>query len=188
MDAITVLKQDHREIRDCFRRFERAGRNDTKQQERLVRDFIGRLSRHAAIEEELLYPELRQLFPDQQSVEFVLEALEEHHAAKVMLAEIDRGSADDERFRAKVAVLIESVERHMEEEEGTVFPELRRAMSRTQLADLGKALQNAKRRAPTRPHPHAPDEPPGLPLVGAATAVVDRARDVSESAMRKIAG
>jgi hemerythrin superfamily protein len=188
MDAITVLKADHRAVRSLFRRFERAGATATKTHEQLADQIVTELSRHAAIEEELFYPKLRELFPDDESLEFVFEALEEHHAAKSTLTEIERTSAEDERFRAKVAVLIESVEHHIEEEEGTVFPELRRAMTRTQLADLGAALVAAKRKAPTHPHPHAPDEPPGSALAGAAAAVVDRARDVTESALHKIAG
>jgi hypothetical protein len=103
-----------------------------------------------------------------------------------MLAEIDRLSANDERFRAKVLVLIESVERHMDEEEHTVFPELQRVLGRTQLSDLGSALEAAKQVVPTKPHPHLPDQPPLLPLVGAAVGVVDLARTASENAFRRI--
>jgi hypothetical protein len=112
--------------------------------------------------------------------------LEEHHAAKSLLTEIDRLSPTHERFRAKVMVLIESVERHIEEEENTVFPELRRAMGRKQLSELGSALQAAKKTAPIKPHPHLPDEPPLLPLVGAAAGVLDMARSAGESALKRI--
>jgi hemerythrin-like domain-containing protein len=188
MDAIALLKQDHREVRNLFRRFERSGLDAYKQQGDLAAKIVEELSRHAAIEEEIFYPMLRERFADDVSQEYVYEALEEHHAAKLMLAEIDRLSPEHERFRAKVMVLIESVEHHIEEEENTVFPELRRALSRKELNELGEAMARAKRRAPTRPHPHAPDEPPALPLVGAAAAVVDRARDASESALRRLTG
>jgi hemerythrin-like domain-containing protein len=132
-----------------------------KAQGDLAARIIEELSRHAAIEEQLFYPAVRETFPD--DAEYVLEALEEHHAAKSLLAEIDRLSPTHERFRAKLMVLIESVERHIEEEELTVFPELRRAMGRKQLAELGRALEAAKATAPTTPHPHLPDEPPLQP-------------------------
>jgi hemerythrin superfamily protein len=188
MDAIALLKQDHREVQKLFRRFRGAGLGASKTSGDLAGQIVRELSRHAAIEEEILYPMLRELFPDDVSEEFVFEALEEHHAAKSMLAEIDRLSPQDERFRAKVIVLIESVEHHVAEEERTVFPELRRALSRRQLNELGDALASAKRKAPTRPHPHAPDEPPALPLVGAVSAVVDGARDLSEGAIRRLTG
>src|SRR5205823_3062035 len=63
---------------------------------------------------------------------------------------------------------------------------LRRVMDRKQLAELGSALQAAKATAPTKPHPHLPDEPPLLPLVGVAAGVVDLARTAGESALKRI--
>jgi len=184
MNALTLLKDDHKALRARFRRFERVGPTATKAQDELAAQIIKELSRHAAIEEQLFYPLVRETFPDDE--QYVLQALEEHHAAKSMLAEIDRLSANDERFRAKVLVLIESVERHMDEEEHTVFPELQRVLGRTQLSDLGSALEAAKQVVPTKPHPHLPDQPPLLPLVGAAVGVVDLARTASENAFRRI--
>ena len=184
MDAIALLKQDHKTVRALFRRFERTAPNATQTQHDVATQIIEALSRHAAIEEQLFYPVVRETFPDDQ--EYVLEALEEHHAAKSLLTEIDRLPPTHERFRAKVMVLIESVERHIEEEESTVFPELRRAMGRKQLAELGSALGAAKTTAPTKPHPHLPDEPPLLPLVGVAAGVVDMARSAGESALKRI--
>jgi hemerythrin-like domain-containing protein len=186
MDAIALLKQDHKTVRTLFRRFERAGDSATKSREQLAAEIIEELSRHAAVEEQLFYPTVRETFPDDQ--EYVLEALEEHHAAKSLLAEIDRLPATHERFRAKMMVLIESVERHMEEEEATVFPELRRTLGRRRLSELGAALERARQTAPTKPHPHVPDEPPLLPVVGTVVGVVDRARTASGTALRRLCG
>ena len=184
MDAIALLKQDHKTVRGLFRRFEHAGPTATKTHQELAAQIIAELSRHAAIEEQLFYPAVREIFPDDE--EYVLEALEEHHAAKSLLAEIDRLSPTHERFLAKMMVLIESVERHIQEEERTVFPELRRAMGRNQLTELGRALQAAKKTAPTKPHPHLPDEAPLGPLVGVAAGMVDLARTAGESALRRV--
>lgn len=184
MDAVTLLKADHSQVAAKFARYEKLGDRALKAKATIVAEVVRALSVHAAIEEELFYPTVRETFPDDE--EYVLEALEEHHAAKSLLAEIDRLPPTHERFRAKMMVLIESVERHIEEEERTVFPELRRVMDRKQLAELGRALQAAKATAPTKPHPHLPDEPPLLPLVGVAAGVVDMARTAGESALKRI--
>ena len=82
--------------------------------------------------------------------------------------------------------MMRPISRQFDEEEHTVFPELRRVMGRKQLAELGRALQAAKATAPTKPHPHLPDEPPLLPLVGVAAGMVDLARSAGESAFKRI--
>ena len=74
-------------------------------------------------------------------------------------------SPEAERYDAKVTVLIESVRHHVEEEEQDMFPRVRKALSREQLSELGDLIERAKKVAPTRPHPKAPDEPPGNAIV-----------------------
>jgi hemerythrin-like domain-containing protein len=66
-----------------------------------------------------------------------------------------------ERFEAKVSVLMESVRHHVEEEESELFPEVRKALGRKRLGQIGDALELAKKRAPTEADPRAPDTPPG---------------------------
>ncbi len=82
-----------------------------------------------------------------------------------------------ERFIPKMTVLMESVRHHVEEEEDELFPEVREALTRKQLAELGEAMEEAKKTVPTRPHPRAPDTPPGNLVAGAGAAVVDKVRD-----------
>src|SRR6478609_7150475 len=108
----------------------------------------------------------------------VLEALEEHHVAKWLLSELEGLDPAAERFDAKATVLIESVRHHVKEEEQELFPKVRARIERRRLVELGAELRDAKRRAPTHPHPRSPDEPPGNLLVGGAVAVMDKARDV----------
>jgi hypothetical protein len=74
---------------------------------------------------------------------------------------------DHERFDAKFSVLIENVRHHVKEEESELFPQVRQAFTRAELADLGDALMEAKETAPTKPHPLSPDEPA---MIKAATA------------------
>jgi hypothetical protein len=108
----------------------------------------------------------------------VLESLEEHHIVKWVLSELDGMSASHERFDAKVTVLMENVRHHVEEEEQDFFPKVRDELGRKGLADLGDAMLAAKKVAPTRPHPLAPDVPPGNVVAGAAASVVDRVSDL----------
>ncbi len=172
-DAIGVLKKDHQAVEQLFRRFERArtGSDRKRVSDRIVRE----LSIHAAIEEQLVYPVLRARANGQAPQ--VLLALEEHHFAKLALAEIERLGGDDERFEAKVHVLIENVRRHVQEEERDLLPAIKRALSADELQSLGDALVRAKETAPTRPHPAAPDEPPANAIANAGAAAYDRSRD-----------
>src|SRR6476660_9794778 len=119
MDAITMLKDDHKAVEQLFKRFERAGDNAVAEKRRIVDSIIESLSVHAAIEEQLFYPVARATVPKTDDV--VLEALEEHHIVKWVLSELERMSADDERFDAKVTVLIENVRHHVKEEETDFF-------------------------------------------------------------------
>jgi hemerythrin superfamily protein len=185
MDALALLKRDHQTVEKLFSRFEK------KPSKEIADRFVRELSVHAAIEEQLFYPAVRQLAEAEEMDEAkqkVLEALEEHHVAKWVLSEIEDLDADDERFEAKCMVLIESVRHHVKEEEGPLFRLVRRLFKRDQLAELGKLMQKAKKIAPTHPHPRAPDEPPGNVLAGGLAAILDRGRDAVKSMVASRAG
>ncbi len=183
-DAIALLKQDHREVQQLFRRFEKAGAGAHKAKGRLVASMIEALSRHAAIEEMVFYPAVRREVPSEESA--VLEALEEHHVAKWLLSELESLDPSAERFDAKATVLIESVRHHVKEEEGELFPKVRAALSRRQLLEIGDELRAAKRWAPTHPHPRSPDTPPANLMLGGAVAVMDKARDVGKKTVERV--
>jgi hemerythrin superfamily protein len=173
-DAVTVvLKNDHHAVEQLFRRFERS--RGPAQRKRLVAQMVRELSIHAAIEEQLVYPALRRRLDGQAPA--VLLALEEHHFAKLALAEIERLDAADERFEPKVRVLIDNVRRHVAEEERDLLPAMKRALSPEELRALADSLVRARSSAPTRPHPTAPDEPPANALTNAGAAAYDRSRD-----------
>ena len=175
MDAITLLKNDHQTIEKLFKRFEKTGEGARVQRRKLVDQMIEELSIHAAIEEQVFYPVTRGTVDDVD--DDVLEALEEHHIVKWLLAELEHLQPDDERFAAKVTVLIENVRHHVEEEEEDYFPKVRAALGRNDLAEIGDALEEAKRTAPTHPHPRSPDTPPGNQVAGPGAGVVDRVTD-----------
>ena len=182
MDAITLLKQDHKTVEKLFKQFEKA--TQPAQQRKIAHQVIKELSVHAAIEEMVFYPVVRERAPEAEDT--VLESLEEHHVVKWVLSELEDMKPDHERFKAKMTVLIESVRHHVEEEEQELFPDVRKAVGRKDLAELGAALEKAKKTAPTRPHPRAPDTPPGNLVAGPGAAVVDKAKArVKEKVGRK---
>ena len=175
MDAIRMLKDDHKAVEQLFKRFEKAGDRAFTEKRAIVDRIIEDLSKHAAIEEQLFYPVVRATVPGTD--EIALESLEEHHVVKWVLSELDSMDPRDERFDAKVTVLMENVRHHVKEEEQEFFPEVRNELGRTALDDLGNAMEATRKLAPTHPHPRSPDTPPGNLLVGTAAGVVDRLGD-----------
>ncbi len=186
MDAITLLKADHRTVEELFGRYEKTGERAYAAKRRLVDRMIKELSIHSAIEEQIFYPAVKHVL--QETEDQVLESLEEHHLVKYMLAELERMDPKDERLDAKVTVLMENVRHHVKEEEDEMFPTVRDAVTAASLKELGERMQEAKRTVPSRPHPHAPDEPPGNVIVGAGAMLVDSAKDAASALVRRMAG
>ena len=175
MDAITMLKEDHKAVEQLFKRFEKAGKQAHKEKREIVDRIIEALAVHAAIEEQLFYPVTRETVPEIEGI--VLESLEEHHIVKWVLSELDGMDPTHERFDAKVTVLMENVRHHVEEEETEYFPKVRDELGRSALSDLGDAMAAARKVAPTHPHPRSPDTPPGNLVAGTAAGVIDRLGD-----------
>ncbi|GAC1313074.1 MAG: hypothetical protein NVSMB12_04200 [Acidimicrobiales bacterium] len=175
MDAITLLKADHKTVEHLFKRFEKTGDRAHVEQREIVDRIIEELSIHAAVEEQLFYPVARAAVPETEDI--TLESLEEHHIVKWVLSELEAMTPSDERFKAKVTVLIENVRHHVEEEETEFFPKVRDELGRSVLTELGDAMVAAKKVAPTHPHPRAPDTPPANAVVGGAAGVADRIGD-----------
>lgn len=148
-DAIMLLKEDHKEIRKLFTDFENAGENATKTKGRLVDQMIELLTVHTYIENEVMYPRVRELLPEVE--DDVLESYEEHHVADLLVVELAAMKPEDERFTAKTTVLIESVRHHMEEEEADWFPKVRDGLGRNVLSEIGAEMLEAKEKAPRRP-------------------------------------
>ena len=148
-DAIVLLKDDHKQIRKIFRDFQSAGEDATERKGRLVEQMIELLTQHTYIENEVMYPRVRELLPDLE--DDVLESYEEHHVADVLVMELSGMKPSDERFDAKTTVLIENVTHHMDEEEQEWFPQVREGLGRKALQEIGEELLAAKAKAPTKP-------------------------------------
>ena len=122
MDATHLLMQDHRKVEELFEQFEKAGGDGRK--EKLARQICTELKVHSMIEEEIFYPALRGKISDDD----LDEAYVEHDGAKVLINEIEAGGPDEDFYDAKVKVLQEQIEHHVEEEEksrGNLFQQAR---------------------------------------------------------------
>ena len=148
-DAIVLLKNDHKEIRRTFDAFEKAGERAFATKQRLVDKIIELLTVHTYLENEVMYPRVRELLPDLE--DDVLESYEEHHVADVLVVELSGMKPDDERFTAKTTVLIENVTHHMDEEEQEWFPQVRAGLGRKALQEIGAEMEALRKKAPKRP-------------------------------------
>lgn len=144
MDAIALLKQDHRDVEDLFAQFEKAGGEGRKQ--KLAGQICLELAVHAQIEEEIFYPACEGKVDE----ELVKEAYVEHDGAKLLIAEIMAGEPSDEFYDSKVKVLQEQIEHHVEEEEKRMeglFSQARKAG--LDMDALGEELAARKRQLTT---------------------------------------
>ncbi|WP_030236162.1 hemerythrin domain-containing protein [Streptomyces sp. NRRL S-350] len=168
-DAIVLLREDHKEVRRLFREYralvasddqdgsgDGGGDSDGKgdggaAQER--RETVGRiveaLTVHTYLEDELFYPRARQEVPGLAGT--MDRAKQEHHVADLLCEELSRMTPDDEGYDAKAAVLIDAVERHIEEEEGDWFPQVRAALGRKELQEIGERMRAVRETAPHQP-------------------------------------
>lgn len=149
MDALNLLKDDHQRVSGIFEEYRKTTDRAKKTRQKLVQQMIGELSAHAYIEEHVFYPAVKEAGGDLEDE--VLEAVEEHHIVKWVLSELSALDPEAENFDAKVTVLMENVEHHVEEEEKTMFPAVRKALSKPELEDLGERLDQVKRQAPRQP-------------------------------------
>lgn len=169
-DAVTLLVDQHDRIRELFARIEDRAERPSKAKLDDVRELISTLVKHAEIEELVFYPAVRQALGDEDLID---ESLEEHHAAELLMWELERLPAGAPRYDAKVTVLKENVLHHVEEEETELFPKVRAVLDDRRRHELGAAMVKAWNIAPSRPHPLSPDTPPGNWLVGLPAAGFD---------------
>ena len=135
-DAIALLKADHREVEELFEKFENASGKERKQ--KLAEQICTELKIHSMIEEEIFYPALDGKIDD----DLLKEAYVEHDGAKVLINDIMSGGPDEEYYDAKVKVLSEEIEHHVEEEEKEMFGKVRKLG--LDLDELGRQMQARK--------------------------------------------
>ena len=133
-NAMEMLREDHRKVQGLFEQFEES--SDGKKQ--ICEQAIVELETHAALEEEIFYPAAKKQVDDKELID---EAQEEHHVVKLIIAELKKMSASDERFEAKFKVMSESVKHHIQEEESELFPMVE---DKLDVESLGEQMQARK--------------------------------------------
>ena len=177
-DVVSLIKADHAAVNQLFGRYSTLGGRAVRSRRRLADRLIRELSVHAAVEEQVLYPSVRVAVPNGERL--VKEALSEHQALKETLAALENCQPESEEFDVLMNRARDEVRHHVKEEEASegILGQLRKHHpSREELQRMATMTRAAKKLAPTRPHPNAPSTPPGTVIIGAATALIERARD-----------
>lgn len=138
MDAFELLKKDHKKVSQLFKEVEAASGQAKKQ---IFSRLKTELDVHANIEERIFYPVLEN---KDEARDITLEAYEEHKVVKDLLAELDSGNSPEDEWDAKLTVLKENVEHHVEEEEGELFSKARQVLSRQEIEELGVEMEAEK--------------------------------------------
>jgi hemerythrin-like domain-containing protein len=173
-DVVDILTEDHQEALDLIGQIKSSP--DPSGKRDLTDTLIAEIVRHSVAEEMFLYPAARDVLANGDQL--VQEELEEHAEAEQLLKDWEGVDGDDPKFMALYEQIKNGLLHHIdEEEEPKLFPEMQQALSLEQQRELGEKITMAKKLAPTRPHPSAPDEPPMDIVVGVPTGIIDRIRD-----------
>ena len=140
MDAIKLMKEDHVRLKSLLADAEKA--EDGDKREGLLAVIRAEMAAHEVMEEQIFYPALR---PHEEAHDVVMEGYEEHHVADILMDELMEVSADSDVWKAKMKVLKEAVEHHIEEEEGDMFKKARQVMNKGELEDLGRQMASVKK-------------------------------------------
>jgi hypothetical protein len=166
-DVISVLLHDHHEVEVLFAEIEQLRGIETADARRhrgtLTEKVVIELVKHS-VAERIDAREAERLTVEQAASETTMKELEKLHP----------GQPD---FETRLHALMTEIRAHVLEEEQQAFPRMQLVFSRAELVEMGRKVEAVKKRAPTRPHPGAPDEPPGDKLVGPLIGFVDRMRD-----------
>ena len=173
-DIVTELTSDHREVEAIFGRLDAlpSGHPDRKA---LMEEVTIELVRHTVAEEEYLYPAVREHISGGGAL--ADKELADHAKVERTLKKLEGRDAGDPQFDQLYVALKTEVTSHVQDEEGNLFPKLMAACSQEALDSLGQKIRTAKKMAPTRPHPAAPDKPPMNKLLAPGAGLVDRVRD-----------
>lgn len=172
-DVIEKVKEDHQLVQERLKELNAAGASTRGE---LFWKLTNDLVRHEVAEELVVYPRLR-LLPGGATV--ADSRIVEQSEAEQRLARMEKMDAESPDFVRELAALKVAVLRHAKAEEDLALPMLRTAVAPDELIALGRRYVQAKEAAPTHPHPHAPDRPPGNVVLGPVASLVDRVRDAA---------
>jgi hemerythrin-like domain-containing protein len=181
-DVFTVLAKDHEEVKGMLSELEKGptkatggGEDQLALRKKMTEQLIIEESRHEAVEEMYFWPAVRDHLSDGDAL--ADQATGQEQDAKQVLAELDKLDAGEAEFEKLLAKFITDAREHIAFEETQVWPGMRAALSSERAAELGEQIAEAKKTAPTRPHPHTPPSPGVLKAAGPVAAAADKLRD-----------
>lgn len=170
-DILLLLHEDHRQLEMLLAEFDTV---PVGKRNELFWKLVNELARHEVAEEVVMYPALRQL---PGGAEVADARIAEQAIAERKLADMERLDAAGAEFAEQMLTLRSAVLSHARAEEASAFEILRAAIPEVQRLEMGARYVKAKSAAPTHPHPHAPDRPPGNVVLGPVAALLDKIRD-----------
>jgi hemerythrin superfamily protein len=173
VDVIDELTTDHREALDLLHRITMS--TDPDERRDLADTVISEVVRHAVSEEMYVYPAMREhLLNGEQIVEH---DIQEHNQLEEVMKQLEAVQPSDPRFNALIQDMTGKLQQHARDEETEQFPQLRQRLPHEELVKLREKVDSAKKVAPTRPHPGAPNTELFHKVVGPGVGLVDRLRD-----------
>lgn len=176
MDAITFLRQDHKSVLGLLETLDGAPSEagaHASGLETMVNNLIIAESQHEAIEEQFFWPAVRDAIGDGLADK----AIEQEQAGKQLLQRLEDGTPGEPDYHEALQEFVTAAREHIAYEQDVVWPQVELAISREDLEKIGEKLEQAKKIAPTRPHPLTPPNPAVLKTMGTGAAVVDHVRD-----------
>jgi hemerythrin superfamily protein len=183
-NVFEVLANDHQQVMQVLTEFKTGSaaaagltENELELRKKMAEELIIEESKHEAAEEMYFWPAVRERVPDGDQLTDT--AIGQEQEAKEVLAKLDKLDAADPDFDELLITFTTAAREHITFEETQVWPSLRSALTEAEAMELGDKIAEAKKTAPTRPHPHTPASPGVLKTAGPAAAAVDRARDAA---------
>jgi hemerythrin-like domain-containing protein len=181
-EVFEVLAKDHAEVKQMLAELEAgpaassgASSNDLSMRKKMVEQLVVEESKHEAVEEMYFWPAVREKLHDGDKLAGT--AVRQEQQGKEVLDKLDKLKVSDAGFEKLVTKFIEAGRTHISHEETRVWPSLRNALSAEEASEIGTKIEQGKKTAPTRPHPHTPTSPAVLKAAGPLAAAADRARD-----------
>lgn len=172
-DVVDILTTDHKEMMELAGQIKRS--SDIEERRDTTETLIAEVMRHAVAEEMYVYPVIEKCIPN--GTEEVEHDKQEHDEIVQVMKQLEDCNAADPLFMERVEKLEGLLSHHADDEESEQFPKMRSHLSSEQLTELGKKVEEAKKMAPTRPHPSAPHSELFHKSVGTGVGMVDRLRD-----------
>jgi hemerythrin-like domain-containing protein len=144
MNAIKLLMQDHKKVRQLLTELEGTTTRNARDRQRLVQEISNEVNVHAQIEEEIFYPAFKEAAKKSEDTDLFYEAAEEHHVVEMVLPELEASDPSSDEFTAKAKVLKELIEHHADEEEKEMFKRARTLLDEDELEELGTRLEERK--------------------------------------------